>query len=72
MSSRPRMPFRFPDPLYPIVDASPRLDVGTLANAILAGGAKLLQLRVKELTDGRAGGDRARREDARATAPARC
>jgi thiamine-phosphate pyrophosphorylase len=41
------MPFAFPDPLYPIADADSCADVVALAEAILAGGARLLQLRAK-------------------------
>lgn len=44
------MPFSFPDPLYPIADAAPGRDVVALAEAILAGGARLLQLRAKDAT----------------------
>jgi thiamine-phosphate pyrophosphorylase len=43
------MAFRFPQPLYPIADVAPGRDGVALATAILAGGAKLLQLRAKEL-----------------------
>jgi thiamine-phosphate pyrophosphorylase len=39
--------FAFPDPLYPIADADSCADVVALAEAILAGGARLLQLRAK-------------------------
>jgi thiamine-phosphate pyrophosphorylase len=44
------MAFRFPDPLYPIADAGPGREVVALAEAILAGGARLLQLRAKDAT----------------------
>src|SRR5262245_17396572 len=44
------MAFRFPQPLYPIADVAPGRDGVALAAAILAGGAKLLQLRAKELS----------------------
>ena len=43
------MAFAFSDPLYPIADAAGGRDVVTLAEAILAGGATLLQLRAKEV-----------------------
>ena len=46
------MPFAFPDPLYPIADAAPGRDLIALAEAILAGGAKLLQLRAKHAPSG--------------------
>lgn len=46
------MPFAFPDSLYPIVDAAPGRDVVALADAILAGGAKFLQLRAKDAPTG--------------------
>jgi thiamine-phosphate pyrophosphorylase len=46
------MPFHFPDPLYPIVDVVPGRDALGLAAAILAGGAKFIQLRAKELPSG--------------------
>lgn len=42
--------FAFPDPLYPIADADSGADVVALAEAILAGGARLLQLRAKRAT----------------------
>lgn len=42
--------FAFPDPLYPIADADSCADVLALAEAILAGGARLLQLRAKRAT----------------------
>lgn len=42
--------FRFPDPLYPIVDADSTPDVPGFAAAVLAGGARLLQLRAKRAT----------------------
>jgi thiamine-phosphate pyrophosphorylase len=42
--------FAFPDPLYPIADADSCADVIALAEAILAGGARLLQLRAKRAT----------------------
>ena len=42
--------FAFPDPLYPIADADSCADVVALAEAILAGGARLLQLRAKRAT----------------------
>ena len=44
--------FRFPSPLYPIADAAPGRDVIALAGAILAGGARLLQLRAKDAPTG--------------------
>lgn len=44
------MPFAFPDPLYPIADADSCADVVALAEAILAGGARLIQLRAKRAT----------------------
>src|SRR5512147_2382596 len=46
------MPFAFPDPLYPIADAGPGRDVVALAEAMLAGGARLLQLRAKDAPSG--------------------
>ncbi len=46
------MPFRFPDPLYPIVDAVHGRDAVGLAAAILAGGATFIQLRAKNLPSG--------------------
>ena len=46
------MPFRFPDPLYPIVDAVPGRDAVGLAAAVLAGGATFIQLRAKDLPSG--------------------
>lgn len=46
------MPFSFPEPLYPIADADATSDVVALADAILAGGARLLQLRVKSAPTG--------------------
>jgi thiamine-phosphate pyrophosphorylase len=42
------MAFTFPDALYPIADAGSCRDVVALAEAILAGGARLLQLRAKD------------------------
>jgi thiamine-phosphate pyrophosphorylase len=42
--------FAFPDPLYPIADADSCADVVALAEAILAGGARVLQLRAKRAT----------------------
>ena len=42
--------FAFPDPLYPIADADSCADVVALAEAILAGGSRLLQLRAKRAT----------------------
>ncbi|HSP98483.1 MAG TPA: thiamine phosphate synthase [Candidatus Dormibacteraeota bacterium] len=42
--------FAFPDPLYPIADADSCADVVALAEAILAGGSRLLQLRAKRTT----------------------
>ena len=42
--------FSFPDALYPIADADSCGDVVALATAILAGGARLLQLRAKNAT----------------------
>ncbi|MFN8641969.1 MAG: thiamine phosphate synthase [Candidatus Binatia bacterium] len=42
--------FAFPDALYPIADADSGGDVVALARAILAGGARLLQLRAKRAT----------------------
>jgi thiamine-phosphate pyrophosphorylase len=44
--------FSFPDPLYPIADAGAFRDVLALVDAILAGGARLLQLRAKDLSTG--------------------
>lgn len=44
--------FSFPDPLYPIADTGGGGDVLTLVDAILAGGAKLLQLRAKDVPTG--------------------
>src|SRR6185369_16058633 len=44
------MPFRFPSPLYPIADAAAGRDVVALAEQMLAGGARLLQLRAKDAT----------------------
>jgi thiamine-phosphate pyrophosphorylase len=44
------MAFAFPDALYPIADADSYADVLALAEAILAGGARLLQLRAKRAT----------------------
>jgi len=43
------MAFAFSDPLYPIADAVVGRDVVALAEAILAGGAALLQLRAKDI-----------------------
>ena len=43
------MPFRFHQSLYPIADASACRDVLSLTDAILAGGARLVQLRAKDL-----------------------
>jgi thiamine-phosphate pyrophosphorylase len=43
------MAFAFSDPLYPIADAAGGRDVVALAEAILAGGATLLQLRAKDV-----------------------
>lgn len=45
------MPFAFPSPLYPIADTlgRPELSFVDLAKKICAGGARLLQLRVKDL-----------------------
>ena len=42
------MAFAFSDPLYPIADAAGGRDAVALAEAILAGGAALLQLRAKD------------------------
>jgi thiamine-phosphate pyrophosphorylase len=42
--------FALPDALYPIADADSSRDVVALAAAILAGGARLLQLRAKRAT----------------------
>jgi len=42
------MAFAFSDPLYPIADAAGGRDAVALAEAILAGGATLLQLRAKD------------------------
>lgn len=42
--------FAFPDALYPIADADSCGDPVALARAILAGGARLLQLRAKQAT----------------------
>jgi thiamine-phosphate diphosphorylase len=46
------MPFSFPDPLYPIADPAGRADRSHLAliEAILAAGARLVQLRAKDAT----------------------
>lgn len=46
-----RSPFLFPSPLYPIADTlgRPELSFVDLAKKICAGGARLLQLRVKDL-----------------------
>jgi thiamine-phosphate pyrophosphorylase len=44
--------FSFPDPLYPIADADACGDVLALIDAILAGGAQLLQLRAKHVATG--------------------
>jgi len=46
------MAFRFPDPIYPIIDPGNRPDRShvELAEEILAGGARLVQLRVKSGT----------------------
>ncbi len=44
--------FRFADPLYPIVDADSTADVVALARAVIAGGARLLQLRAKHASTG--------------------
>jgi thiamine-phosphate pyrophosphorylase len=43
------MAFRFPDPIYPIIDPGNRPDRThvSLAEAILAGGARFVQLRIK-------------------------
>lgn len=63
--------FALPDPLYPIADADSCADVVALAEAILAGGARLLQLRAKRATTrelialARAVGARAARAGAR-------
>ena len=63
--------FAFPEPLYPIADADSCADVVALAEAVLAGGARLIQLRAKraatrELIDlGRAVRARAERAGAR-------
>ncbi|MGH7786294.1 MAG: thiamine phosphate synthase, partial [Candidatus Binatia bacterium] len=46
------MPFRFPSPVYPIADAVDGRDTLALAEALLAGGARLLQLRAKTLATG--------------------
>jgi thiamine-phosphate pyrophosphorylase len=46
------MSFRFSQSLYPIADASACRDVLTLTEAILAGGALLVQLRAKDLHSG--------------------
>ena len=46
------MPFTFPDALYPIADAADARDVLALAAAILAGGARFLQLRAKDASTG--------------------
>jgi len=42
----------FPQPLYPIADAVPGRDVVGLAAAILAGGARVVQLRAKDAATG--------------------
>ena len=46
------MSFRFSQSLYPIADASACRDVLSLVEAILAGGARLVQLRAKEVHTG--------------------
>jgi thiamine-phosphate pyrophosphorylase len=46
------MPFRFTQSLYPIADVSACRDVLSLTDAILAGGARLVQLRAKDLHTG--------------------
>jgi thiamine-phosphate pyrophosphorylase len=46
------MPFRFPAPIYPIADAVDGRDTLALAEALLAGGARILQLRAKALATG--------------------
>lgn len=48
-------PFRFPTPIYPIVDPAARAqgDAVDLADAVLAAGAGLLQLRMKDAPTGR-------------------
>jgi thiamine-phosphate pyrophosphorylase len=46
------MTFTFPDPFYPIADAAAARDVVALAEAIVAGGARLLQLRAKDASSG--------------------
>lgn len=46
------MPFRFPSPVYPIADAGDGRDTLALAEALLAAGARLLQLRAKTLATG--------------------
>jgi len=46
------MSFRFSQSLYPIADASACRDVLSLTEAILAGGALLVQLRAKDLHSG--------------------
>lgn len=46
------MPFRFPSPVYPIADAGDGRDTPALVAALLAGGARLLQLRAKALPTG--------------------
>lgn len=46
------MPFRFPDPVYPIIDPGDRPERShlDLAEAVLAGGARMVQLRMKRAT----------------------
>jgi thiamine-phosphate pyrophosphorylase len=46
------MSFCFPQPLYPIADVVPGRDALALVDAILAGGARFLQLRAKQLATG--------------------
>jgi thiamine-phosphate pyrophosphorylase len=46
------MAFRFPQPLYPIADVVAGRDALALVDAILAGGARFLQLRAKDLPTG--------------------
>lgn len=46
------MPFRFPDPLYPVLDADSTDDVVAFAEQVLAAGARVLQLRAKQASTG--------------------
>ena len=44
--------FAFPDPLYPIADAVAGRDMLSLVEAVVAGGARLVQLRAKDMPSG--------------------